>query len=291
MYAEIGIILAFAAMLCWGIGDFMMQRSTKRFGSWETIFVITFFGMVVLFPFVYKEIPSLISQDIHTIIILLLSSAVYLFASYFDLEALRKGKLAVIEPLYSLEIPVSSLAAFLILREFINSYQIALIVALVIGLLLVSVKSEHLHGKAWLERGVLLGALAASSMGIANFLIGISSRATSPLLAKWFFDTLLFSASLIALLYKHKLSLFWREAKKNQKFVLSMSFFDNAAWLSFGFAMVLAPIAIAVAISQSYIVLAVLLGIFINKEKLLTHQTVGLVVAIIAVIFLSTSIR
>jgi len=69
-----------------------------------------------------------------------------------------------------------------------------------------------------------------------------------------------------------------------------MSLFDNSAWLAFGFSMALAPISIAVAISESYIIIAVLLGFIINKEKLHKHQIIGLIFAIISAIYLASSI-
>ena len=55
---ELGIIFAFAAMLCWGFGDFLIQKSTRKFGDVETLFFISFFGAVVLFPFVFTVIRS-----------------------------------------------------------------------------------------------------------------------------------------------------------------------------------------------------------------------------------------
>ncbi len=59
MSAGVGIGFAFVAMLCWGIGDFLIQRSTRKIGDWETLFVITLFGSLILLPFVYRGIPAL----------------------------------------------------------------------------------------------------------------------------------------------------------------------------------------------------------------------------------------
>ena len=66
-----------------------------------------------------------------------------------------------------------------------------------------------------------------------------------------------------------------------------MSIADKAAWVAFAFAMSLAPIAVAVALSESYIIIAVILGLFVNKEKIQFHQKCGLVLAIFAAIFLA----
>lgn len=38
MSIEIGIILAFLAMVFWGFGDFLIQRSTRTVGDAETLF-------------------------------------------------------------------------------------------------------------------------------------------------------------------------------------------------------------------------------------------------------------
>jgi drug/metabolite transporter (DMT)-like permease len=54
--------------------------------------------------------------------------------------------------------------------------------------------------------------------------------------------------------------------------------------------MTLAPIAISVALSESYIIIAVLLGMFVNKERLRKHQIFGMIVAIISAILLASSL-
>ena len=66
-----------------------------------------------------------------------------------------------------------------------------------------------------------------------------------------------------------------------------MSLLDKIAWVAFAFAMSLAPIGIIVALSESYIIIAVILGLTINKEKIKFHQKIGLVMAIISAIVLA----
>lgn len=46
-------------------------------------------------------------------------------------------------------------------------------------------------------------------------------------------------------------------------------------------------IGIATALSESYIIVAVLLGLVVNKERLDVHQKIGLIVAIAAAITLA----
>ena len=52
-------------------------------------------------------------------------------------------------------------------------------------------------------------------------------------------------------------------------------------------AMSLAPIAITVALSESYVIIAVLLGMYVNKEYLHKHQKIGLGIALVSVVVLS----
>jgi drug/metabolite transporter (DMT)-like permease len=95
MYTTIGIGLAFVAMLCWGFGDFFIQRSTRKIGNWETLFVMTVFGALVLLPFVWKTVPGVVMRGGNTLGILILASAVLFVAALLDFEGLREGKLSV----------------------------------------------------------------------------------------------------------------------------------------------------------------------------------------------------
>lgn len=287
MIIELGIILAFVAMLCWGFGDFFIQKSTRKFGDWETLFIITLAGAIILLPFVYKDIPGVFSSFDKRLLLLIASSIILLFAALFEFESLKQGKLSVVEPIWSMEIPVSAFLAFLLLKETISSLQIILVVSLILSLILVSLRSYHLSKRIWLEKAAFLALLAAFMMGAANFFIGWGSRETSALLAKWFVDA---SVALIAFIYLyftkriHKMEL---DLKLNKGLLLGMCLLDNSAWVAFGFAMVLTKISIAVALSESYIILTVLLGMFVSKEKLAPHQKFGLAIAIISAIALA----
>ena len=37
MVFEIGILFALAALVFWGFGDFLIQRSTRKFGDWGCV--------------------------------------------------------------------------------------------------------------------------------------------------------------------------------------------------------------------------------------------------------------
>src|SRR3989344_3219897 len=138
---NLGVGLAFAAILAWGMGDFFIQKSARKIGDIEALFCISLFGTIVLSPFVYKKLPALFTGSHQTLIILGILCLVLFIAAILDFEALRVGKLSVVEPIWSFEVPVSALLALVILKETISLEKIVLIILLLLGLALVSLKN------------------------------------------------------------------------------------------------------------------------------------------------------
>lgn len=288
MSIGVGIGLAFVAMLCWGIGDFWIQKSTRKVGDLEALFFITAFGALVLLPFAYKNIPALFSEAMSTLTVLGILCVVLLLAALLDFEALRVGKLSVVEPIWSFEVPIAGLLAFFLLGERVTAFQIFLIITLLVGLALVSLKKKFALKHLLLERGTLLAFAGAVMMGGANFFMGWFSRLNDPIMANFITDVFIAVVTGTILLASGRLQKFLADMRTNRTILLQMSVANKAAWVAFAFAMTLAPISIAVALSESYIIIAVLLGLAVNKERLAHHQKIGLVCAVLAAIVLAT---
>ena len=287
MNVATGIGLAFVAMLCWGFGDFLIQKSVRKLGDWETMFVITGFGFIVLLPFAWHSIPGLFGGSLYDLGMLLLSSVVLFGAALLDLEALKRGKLSIVEPIWSLEIVSAAFLSFVLLKEVVSVLQAVIILVLMAGLMLVAFSEKRITKAIFLEKGVIIAAVAAISMGCANFFLGWSGRLTSPVMVNFFTDAFLLAASSIFILTKGRFKSVFKDIKSGYSLILPMAVADNAAWLAYIFSMSLVPIAIATALSESYIIIAVLLGILVNKEKLHLHQKIGLVAALVAAITLA----
>jgi drug/metabolite transporter (DMT)-like permease len=277
-----GAAFALIAMFFWGFGDFLIQRSTKKLGDWETLLVITFFGTVVLTPFIYAELGSIPAE----ILLLTAGSVAIFFAALLDFEALKRGKLAIVEPVLAFEVPLSLMLAFFVLKETITFAQGFLVCIVLLGLILLSQKSGKIS-KVVIEKGFILGIGGALLMGTANFLIGYGSRATSPLMVNWFMNVFITAACVTYLATAGRLGKFSGHVMKNKKLLFSVSFFDNGAWIAYAFAVVLAPIGIVVSISESYVAIGVLLGLSINHDKIKRHQKAGLVLALAGAIMLA----
>ncbi len=284
---SLGVIAALVAMLCWGFGDFLIQRSTRSIGDWQTLFLITLFGTVALFPFVAHNLPGLFAHTDRTFWILVSAGILLFVAALLEFEALKEGKISVIEPTWSLEIPAAAVLASLVLSESLSAQQTIAIIGLIAGLILVSYRSGTLHKRFLFEKGVRISILAALLMGVTNFFVGWGARETDPLLINFIISAISLIGSGIFLIAKDKLRSTFNHILTFPKTVIPMMVLDNVAWIAFAYGLALAPIGITVALSESYIVIAVLLGIFIGREKLERHQYFGLVIAVVAAITLA----
>ncbi len=283
----VGIGLSFVAMLCWGFGDFWIQRSTRKVGDWETLFIMTAFGTVVLLPFVWKTLPAIFMNGGQTLTILILASVVLFVAALLDFEGLRLGKLSVVEPIWSFEIPVSAFLAFVIIAERVSFAQMILVFLLLIFLIMVAFRGTKVSWSFFIERGVIIAFLGALMMGASNFFMGWGGRISDPLMVNFFTDAVLMILTGLYLVASGSWRHVGRDLRANLTTLLPMSIADKAAWVAYVFAMSLAPIAVATALSESYIIIAVLLGLYVNKERIQIHQKVGLVGAVLTALVLA----
>ncbi len=281
-----GITFAFIALLCWGFGDFFIQRTTRLVGTWKALFYIAILGSVVLFPFIYSELPTL---TVDNFLLLSLLAIIVIFSALFDFEALRQGKIAIIEPIIGLELPITVGLSIALVNEQLDLRQGLLIFLVFIGILLAITahRPNFRQAKMVLEKGAILAGVGAVGLALTNFMVGISSQQTSPLLTIWFAHTTVALVCLIYLLVKKQFHSMIGDFRKHPWTILAQSVLDNAAWIAFAYATSIIPISIATTISESYITVTVLLGLFVSKEKLKKYQIFGAFLAIGSLIVLS----
>ena len=280
-----GVLLAIVALLSWGFADFFVQKSARQVGVAVTLFAGGLFGTVLLTPFVYREIGAVVVQP-KLIALFALLGVFGLLTALFSLEAYRKGKLAVIEPVMGLELPITILLAVTFRAERLGGLEAAAIALVFLGLLVTVTKPQELGAKG-LEKGVLLGLMGAVGLGATNFLTGVASQETSALLTVWFSRigfALAFGAYLAA---GGRLGSSFRAMRRHALLVFGLSAIYLAAFYCYAVATTRAPISIVTAISENYIVVAALLGVLVNKEKLSVRQLCGVGASIVGVLALA----
>lgn len=286
MVLELGVLAAFGAALCWGFGDFFIQKSTRKIGDMESLFFIGAFGSVALLPFIVHEIPLVFSAS-NVMFSLALLGLLTFIVGVINFQSLKVGKISVVEPILVLELPATFLFAIVLLQEQITLVQAVFSGFIMLGIFLVSFSRANFKSRHFLERGAILAVATALGMGALNYMTGTIARDTSPLLTIWSAWTIIAAACFLYLLSKRGIRGMVSDARHNRKIVLSESVFDTAGWALFAIAMVSLPISLATAITESYPAIAVLLGLVVNREIIRHHQATGMLMAIASSIALA----
>lgn len=287
---NIGLLAAVAAMVFWGFGDFFIQKTVKKVGDVESLFFIGLFGAVVLFPFVINDLQLIFSSsNILTAIFFL--GAITLAVSLINFQALKEGKLSIVDPLLEFELPVTIILGLLLLNETITANQLALSLMIFVGIALISIeKLSLISHKTLLEKGVALALITAVGMAFVNFYTTVVARAATPLLAIWTAWIIFGTACGAYLLFKKGIAGVFVDFKQNKKIILAEGFFDTIAWAFFAIALTNMPLSLATAISEGYPAIAVALGIFLNKEKINLHQRTGIMMTLVSAFGLGMTI-
>ena len=132
-----GVLFAFLALLCWGFGDFQIQKSTRKVGSLITLFYIDLIGTIALLPFVLDEIKVLISEHVG-LTVLIAASSILVVAALLEFQALKKGKISVVEPVFSFELFVTTILSAIIINELPGKEGALALAGMIVGIFLVS---------------------------------------------------------------------------------------------------------------------------------------------------------
>lgn len=285
----LGIIFAVIALFSWGFADFLIQKSSRVVGVWKTLITVGFVGCIFLFPFIKNEFSILEPKDVFLLAFL---GMVIFSASLLNFEALKKGKLAIVEPLVGMELPVTVALSIGLGKEHLTLFELFLVAIIFIGLFLVTtMHHKHLHQtRSTLEKGVLLAVATAIGLALTNFLVGFSTKQISPLMVIWFAQTEVALFCSIYLIYTGKLYGILTNLKSHLKSTLGQGILNNLGWVAFALATTTLATSIVAAISESYIILGVILGIFVNRERLRLNQFIGIILVVGGILMLSSLI-
>ncbi len=278
---EISILAAFGAMFFWGVGDFFIQRSTRKIGDTESLAFIGIIGALGLLPFVLPELPLFFT--VQNIILLSFIGVVGFVVAMINFEALKEGKLSVIDVILEIELPITAMLGFMFFRESVSLILIAIISIIFIGTVLISVDSFSLkRNSKKIEKGILLALLTAAGMAVVNFLTAYGSKEISPLMVIWLPWVVIAVISLFFIGRREGFKRLFHNGLRFKRLILVMGIIDTLAWLSYAVALAENELAITTAITESYPAIAIFLGVWLNREKILPHQYAGAALALIA---------
>jgi len=267
-------------MVAWGFGDFIIQKGTRKIGDMETLAWIGLLGTIGLTPFVWHDL-ALVVQTSNFLVLLLLGIITFAIG-IANFEALKRGKISVVEVILEAELPIAVLLGLFFFRESLSILQILLIMLVFAGILLIAAEPGQIKKKHFLEKGAMLALIAAAGYGIIDFLTAVGAKTVSPLLTIWFTWVTFTIICLIYMAWQGKLIHFFKDAAKYKTIVLAMGIIDTLAWILFAIAVRNNELAITVAITESYPAIGLILGVAVNREKVAIHQYVGAIIAVAA---------
>jgi uncharacterized membrane protein len=265
-------------------------------GWLETMWWIYVGSFIFLLPFVIKNLMAITWLDFAILAILGLAT---FFSVVTHFKALEIGKLSVVEIILSFELPLTIILGVVFLNNQLFFYQIALIATLFSGVALLSIDFNRMH-RRWfqflffwqkkrivLERGVILAILTAILLSLTSFFTAVGATRLDPILVIWLSWTLGGIVCLAYLGYQKKIKSTLKGGSANWRLILIMVIVDIAAWLFFTYSLSAGEeLVVVAAITGSYVVIAMLLGLRFNKEKIRGWQYVGAGVAFTASILI-----
>ena len=291
---QLTIIFALAAMVLWGLGDFLIQKTVKRIGDFQTLLVIDLMAGILLIPFIWRDLSAIFYWP--NFISLVIMTLIDLFYGLFLLKAYDQGKLAVIEMIMIGELPSTIILGLIFFHEKLNFLQTLIIVMVIVGIILVAKSRSTLLSKLrefftgrpviW-EKGVLFAIAAFIFSAIYNFLTAVNARSISVFTAVWFPWMLSSLILLTYVAYKKGLKSLWRNSLKNKRLILFTSIIDILAWVFYAFATVRGEISVIATIVAGYAVIALILGVKFNNERLSFWQYFGATIVFLGVIIMS----
>jgi len=289
MATSLPVVLAFGAMILWSIGDFLIQRTSKKLGSLETLIFLNLISAVILFPFIVKGLSKLNWQNITPLFIL----SILEFAFGLTLlKAYEKGKLSVVVAIMTIELPLTVTWGILFFKERLSIVQIVLIIIIFAGVFFIAREKLNVwqkiltffSGRSRLEKGALIALAAAFFSSFFNLFIAINVKEVSPFMTLWLPWTLNLVWLFIFFFIKNgpakSILMLKNHAREYKYLIVYGAVIDTFAWLCYAGAVAQKELSITTAITESYPALAMFLGIKFNKEKISGLQYIGALLAL-----------
>ena len=284
-----GMIVGAAAALCWGIGDFLAKVAIDRFGpdsDLKALFWTRLFGLVpVLALFFYTGAYAGISTGILPMLFCL--GLFNFFAYHAFYRGMKKGEVSVVSPVASSDALITALLGVLLIGESLNAIRLAGVLALLLGIPLVSLDFSKLR----ITRRNLLGAgafeavLAMLGWGVMWTLVGLWGKGLGWLLPIFGIrTTTFFLVSAYSTAKGVRLS---EGVATVLPVVIAAGLLDACGYLLSSWAMNAELVSIAAPISSTFPAITVLLAVYFLREKLAPNQIVGIIAILAGVIVIS----
>jgi drug/metabolite transporter (DMT)-like permease len=315
---RIGIFLAIAVAICWGSADTTATFASRRLGTFTTTMISLLVSVVtlILFALLFSTRLSL-SLAPPTLLAsapIGLLSGVMAAIGYFSLyRGLELGPVAIVSPIVAADGAFAAVLAIPLLHERVSLWQLGLLLCIFCGIFFASTDLAELRKSlgtagsfSLLKGGPRRGLLAMAAFGIMLFSIGASAQSVG-----WFlpiFWTRCFAAFTLAAFGLWQRSRFARISSTSLSasvasadegaikpsllstglvLAIGVGLFETTGLLVYSIATRLAATGIAAAISSSFGLIPLLVGLTFLSERPKAHQLVGVALVTIGLALLA----
>jgi drug/metabolite transporter (DMT)-like permease len=280
----LGIFTAFFEALKDVFGKQNLKKSDEYVVAWS----LAFFSVIFLTPWVfYTGIPALNTQFA---IALLIGGSINAVTTILYIKAIKVSDLSLTVPLVALTPLFMLLTSPLIVGEYPNFFDYIGIFLIVTGSYLLNIK-EKSQGylapfKALLEEpGPKLMLIVAFLWSITSNFDKIGVKNSSPIF--WLFSLFGTMSVLLLPIFLHKTPNPSRKILKQLPMLAAMGFFNAIGVLCQMQALTLTLVVQVIAIKRTSVLMGVLFGHFIFKEKDIQQRLLGAGIMILGVFFIS----
>lgn len=264
------ILLPFLSAILWGLGDFLIKKSTQKMDAFQYLWIANLSGILFL--------PFALNIDLRYIHKLLTLGILYFISTFSLFKALSKSPVSIVMPMAGAFMLVAVLLGIVLDGEPTTAFLIlgTLLIFFGNGLITYKPSVESLRNDSllWTLSFIIFN-------GIATYYAKKVSAYYSPLEVAFFVS----SIYIIMLLPK----IWGKMPKKGRATAFTAGFSMNLALAVFVWSLSKIPVSIATPISSLSILVAFLLGIFVGKERLTQNEIIGALMDILGVVMVAFS--
>ena len=280
---NLSIAFGLAAALCWGTSDFAAKISAGRIGALRTALFLQYIGGLFLVLIIVQDIPRLWQFPTATYFTLGLG-AINAAASYSLFKGFEVGQLSVISPITSSYPALSTVLAVLLLNEHVSVIRFAAILAILVGIVLVSIQRLHERlDKRQLAAGVGYAIITFFALGFMffalKFVVGNLGAFLPVLLVRIMSATILTFAVILT-----PRTRFRGNWSSYLPIVFVIGVVDTLGNITYNLGILGGgAVSVVATISGLFSAVTVILAFAVLKERLTVHQIIGLLTILVGV--------
>jgi len=280
---NLSIAFGLIAALCWGTSDFAAKISSERIGALRTALFLQYVGGLILVLVVAQDIPRVWQFPTATYFTLGLG-AINAAAAFSLFKGFEVGQLSIISPIASSYPALSTVLAVMLLNETVSQTRFAAILAILVGVVLVSVQRRHPKtlDRRRLAAGVAYAIVAFLALGFTFFALKFVVGELGAYLP-------VFLVRLMSAIILTGVVVLTPKARSRGNFpsyfvlIAVIGIVDTLGNITYNLGILGGAVSVVSTISGLFSAVTVLLAFIVLKERLVAHQTVGLLTILVGV--------